>query len=367
MSYTIKTQDDFSLEKKVKDIKKINKIESLLNRYLKSIWDGYYSVTDTQYNSVLDYLNTLSSQYLGTKLINFEYRNINNFIHSIVNIQDYLSLYSIVSIKGLPISLSYKDGCLISAVTKGKSFEGIDITHEMKLLLGEENDNLAELGYIVVEGVLAIPLNYTEYIKEITGYFDTYLGIFSLLNNEELMLNDLDLLNFICYDVSLDLETLSLEEKYDYIAEYYGFAVPNVICVNKEESTSIIDLLNEISFNYEMSITGYDYMSDGYIIHYNNEYIKIIRGFFEQPSVVTIDRIDWVTEYNLYKPILHFEKPIQLSINKELDMLIIDNIRDLLYLDIKEGKSYNIIILGDIGVIFIIEDKNIFIPIMHFK
>lgn len=181
---------------------------------------------------------------------------------------------------GASISITYKEGKLLRAVTRGDGFQGDDVTHNVKTIKSVPL-NLKEsyMDEFEIRGEIILPLKGFEKMNQElieigeTPYSNprnTASGSLKLQDSAEVAKRPLDCLLYnLMGDFGVDTHFESLEK-----ARQLGFKVPtqSVLAKNMDEVFAFIDLWNEK--RHELP-----YETDGVVIKVNNLHYQDELGY----------------------------------------------------------------------------------------
>lgn len=178
------------------------------------------------------------------------------------------SVFLSYKINGHGIRVVYDNGELVSATTRARGGRGIDITDEVKMILGESNPDLEDLGLCEVRGELCLKLDKLDEAREYNPKIKSALSAISSLRaarNEYT-----ELLDFLAYNIYADgLEFDFKSDEYNFLEEK-GFITPEYMSLelSSEDLSSSEAVLAAIQDAMQTMEEGYDefgYFCDGVV------------------------------------------------------------------------------------------------------
>lgn len=220
-----------------------------------------------------------------------------------------------LKLDGLTCSITYENGKLTRAETRGNGIIGEDITHNAKVIKGiplviDSNDS------ITIDGeIICTYDDFKEFENNFSNIRNFASGSARLLDSKECKKRNL---SFIAWDLITGDNFKTLDEKLFYLSNKGFNVVPFVLYNNKDNSiSSIIDKL-KLYFNL--------YPVDGIVVKYNNcNYYNSLgrtehhfRGgiaykFFDELYETKLINIEWsIGKTGILTPIAVFE-PIEID------------------------------------------------------
>jgi DNA ligase (NAD+) len=257
---------DFEFDKLLEELKHLEK----KNPHLVSI----NSPTQRVGGGVLDGFKTIKHKYPMLSLGNtYSAKDLHDFDIKLRKITDERIEY-VCELKydGVSISLTYKNGELTQALTRGDGVQGDDVTANVRtiksipLKLKGNYPNSFE-----IRGEIFLPIHALKAMNKIrtskgmepyANTRNTASGSLKLLDANEVAKRPLD-----CYLYYLLSENLPFDKHYDNLqkAKEWGFKIPTDI----EKHNSINSVLNFIE-KWEKKKSGLTYDIDGIVIKVNN-------------------------------------------------------------------------------------------------
>ena len=257
---------------------------------------GEPTITDAEWDKVYLELQRLekNNNYIypdsPTQKIDYEVKeNLNKYVHtnpmlslaktkSVAEVREYFGNHSfvgMVKMDGLSLSLTYRNGELVSAATRGNGEIGEDITHNAKVI----HNIPKKIGYneeLIVNGEIICPINiFEEYFSsEYKNPRNFAAGSIRLLSAKECDNRKLKFVAWDCYKA----------EDYTHFIHRLGFleaigfeTVPVYDLFNSTVESALEELQNVAKENY--------YPIDGVVFRFNdNEYGKSLGGTAHHPN-----------------------------------------------------------------------------------
>ena len=204
---------------------------------------------------------------------------------------------AMLKLDGLTCRLTYENGQLVRAETRGDGIEGEDITHNARALPSIPQI-IPYKDTLVVDGEVICDLNAFEQFKgEYANARNFAAGSIRLLDSKECAKRRL---TFVAWDIIYGASSGYLSERLDDLRDMTFTVVP--YCTNRiydifEAST--IDLLREIN-------NEYCYPIDGIVVKYDDCYFYYAAGrtehhfrggmaykFYDEEYETTLEDIEW--------------------------------------------------------------------------
>ena len=259
----------------------------LLYQELKKTYDKYPelivndSIIDKIGYSTLEKFNKIEHLYPMYSLDNaFSFTDLDDFDNRIK--KEFTSIEYIVEpkIDGLAISITYKDGYLVSAITRGNGLIGEDVTNNVKTILSipqvlKERINLVVRGEVYLRKSIFEQINLVQRQKnanEFANVRNAAAGTLRQLNSKIVAQRKLSVYfyNIANYE---ELNIKTHQQALEFLKEF-GFEVNDQI--QKVDSISKVEnVINKIENNRELN----DYEIDGAVIKVNDLNIQKSLGF----------------------------------------------------------------------------------------
>lgn len=315
---------------------------------LKELWTAEGDITD--YSELLQKHPMMSIQTVK----NWDDKELIKFVSMLEDESDAngVSVFLSYKLDGHGVRVVYNNGELVLATSRARASAGLDRTAQMRNILGDRNEELAELGLVEVRGELCLPLSKLERAREFNpGIKSAFSGVSSMVRASATP-EENQLLHFLAYraisEDFMDFRTKS--EEYDQL-DQWGFETPD--CVTVEIDTEAgEDILSELksaveSFeaDYEAVLDddgqpvdyeseGYDYYCDGIVAEIDsrdgfnsmqtngvrsagNIALKVNRWAQEQYQGI-VQYIEWTEGKSKYSPVaIVSEQPGMAIVNTE--------------------------------------------------
>lgn len=354
------------------ELKYIKDVIFLLN----SASDAYYNDADeiisnyeydSLYDTLIDFENETGIIFDNspTKKVGFEVKsNLKKETHeysalSLDKTKDRYKLLDFMNDKdcilswkldGLTIQLTYDDGKLKKAITRGNGEIGENITHNAVFFSGIPKE-ISYKGHLVVRGEALITYHTFNEINKKLPASEQYKNPRNLASGSVRQLDSKNAKRrHICFKafelVYMDDETFYFSKSLDYLHSL-GFDIVPFVLVNKD------NLLDKISY-FEKEITKNEFPSDGLVLTFDNiSYGKSLgmTGKFPRHSIAfkwkddtaetTITDILWQASMTgLINPVAVFE-PVELegTIVKKATLFNVSNLKKL---GIKNGSVVSV-------------------------
>lgn len=230
--------------------------------------------------------------------------------------QEYVGMFKM---DGLTCSLTYENGILTRAETRGNGLKGENILHNARVIKNIPQKISITNRKVVVDGEIICNIsNFVQFQKEYKNPRNFAAGSIRLLSAEECSKRNLE---FIAWDLIEGLKSTSFFLKLDFLKEL-GFTVVPYICKNtfEESPSDAIEKLDELRKQYS------HYPIDGYVFKFDNiEYGEkkgrtdhhfknaIAFKFYDEMYETRLKYIDWTMgRTGVLTPVAVFE-PIDID------------------------------------------------------
>ena len=196
----------------------------------------------------------------------YSFKEIDKFINDIFNVtQDFnVSFLIQPKIDGLSISITYENGELLRAVTRGDGIIGEDVTNNIKNIINDIPTNIDFKGSLTVRGEIYISKeNFSNIIKEENIEYANPRNLASgtLRQLDNSIVKKRNLSSFIYEIVEPEKINISTQNEIINFLQKNGFTIPNDYCIieskNKNEIYDfIIDFENNKRDNLKYEIDG---------------------------------------------------------------------------------------------------------------
>ena len=258
-------------------IKKLNKwTEAYDNGYPEvsdKEWDNlYFEVKEFEKNNTaakdspsqtISYqvVNSLKKVTHSHPMLSLDKTKDINSLKSFIGNHDYILM---AKMDGLTCSLTYQNGQLILAETRGNGIVGEDITHNANVIpsIPKSIPALAKYGEVVIDGeIICTYSNFESFSTEYKNPRNFAAGSIRLLDSQECEKRKL---TFVAWDVIKGLDEKKLSEKLGFLNIATTFkVVPFLTNNNTKELEEDINYLKRQCENF------YSYPIDGMVVKYN--------------------------------------------------------------------------------------------------
>lgn len=352
---------------------------------------SYSEIPDYEYDKLLNKFNILKKKYTIIKnnifnKIKFKYSNTLNFkkkIHllpmlslkNVFNIKEIYNFYKKIcknlkkkiylccelKIDGISISLIYKKGNLVQAITRGNGYLGDDIISNVLTIINIplilKGNNIPKKINICGE-IFITYKNFKKIKKKNNNFFSNPRNIVSgTLKNINSKITSNRNLTFLCYNINFSKPKLYKDSHFECLKKINKWGIPIHNYIKK------IYKIKEIkNFFYYANINrkyfGFD--NDGIVIKidskkiqnkigYNNKYPKwaIAYKFKSQEKITKIiDIIFNISRYGVLIPIAHI-KPINI-LGSKISKITLHNKKNIEMLNLYIGDSVIVRYSGDV-------------------
>ena len=282
------------------DTEGIEKLEGYIEKCREASGSGMPIVADAVYDRLMEILkevdpeNHLLSEIWGDAEVSEEdfdddekYKFLAQYpMSSIQTIKDYsvpelqdfvnalpdepFDLHYSLKENGHGIRLVYKDGDLISATSRARHGAGRDLTHQLQVIMGERQEELAEVPLCEVRGELLLPFENLDRAREFNPTIKTAFSGVSSMSRASASDEELKLLSFVAYRfLSDDYLFETKDEEYDFLEEV-GFEVPMSWLQEDVTKESCIECIKSMMEDCEEDVEDYRYFTDGVVCEINS-------------------------------------------------------------------------------------------------
>lgn len=323
---------------------RINDLVEYLNRCTISYDEGNPVITDEEWDKLyfeLKDLEDTSGLILGnspTQTITYESVNsLNKVSHShkmlsldkTKNISDIInflgashSFITMLKMDGLTCSLTYENGELVKAETRGNGFIGEDILHNAKVI-GSIPKQIPYKETLIIDGeIICTYKDFKDFSTEYKNPRNFAAGSIRLLDSKECAKRKL---TFVAWEVIEGFDEMPyLDSKLDMIRNYGFIPVPYVYESGKEKLTD--ELIDLCISNVKNTAKNLDYPIDGAVFKFNDtNYSKslgetshhfknaLAYKFYDEVYLTTLLDIEWTMgRTGVLTPVAIFE-PIEID------------------------------------------------------
>lgn len=282
------------------DTEGVEKLEGYIEKCREASGSGMPIVADAVYDRLMEILkeadpdNHLLSEIWGDAEVSEEdfdddekYKFLAQYpMSSIQTIKDYsvpelqdfvnalpdepFDLHYSLKENGHGIRLVYKDGDLISATSRARHGAGRDLTHQLQVIMGERQEELAEVPLCEVRGELLLPFENLDRAREFNSTIKTAFSGVSSMSRASASDEELELLSFVAYRfLSDDYLFETKDEEYDFLEEV-GFEVPMSWLQEDVTKETCIDCIKSMLEDCEEDVEDYRYFTDGVVCEINS-------------------------------------------------------------------------------------------------
>lgn len=318
---------------------RINYLVNTLNKYTKLYDEGHPAISDKEWDDLYFELVNLERDWpqwilpnSPTQRVNYEVVNQLNKVHhnhpmlslaktkSIKEIQDFIGknpsagAIAMLKLDGLTCSLTYQDGYLVKAETRGNGEVGEDVTHNAKVIknIPKRIDFTDEL---IVDGeIVCLEKDFEPFIKDYMNPRNFASGSIRLLDSKECASRNLSFVAWDCISPKKD----TLAEEFAFLFSLGFDVVPwCAISGSDDIEKDAIDWLIESFTQYPKDgiVFKYDsvpyYNSLGNTAHHFNG--GIAYKFYDDLYDTTLKNIEWTMgRTGVLTPVAVFE-PVEID------------------------------------------------------
>lgn len=177
---------------------------------------------------------------------------------------------------GHGIRVVYGGGLLESATSRGRATAGRDITKQLRVILGEENDYLvndpegSEIDFIEIRGELVLPFENMEKAREFNPNIKTpFTGVSSMLRDSASE-EEWGLLRFVAYRCLCDYKDFETKEDEYLFLEEMGFETPLSYVQDHVSKETLVESMLDMMDTFEDDMKEYPYFTDGVVVQVNS-------------------------------------------------------------------------------------------------
>jgi NAD-dependent DNA ligase len=250
---------------RMKDILKRVKPESVL---LSEVWGEPEIKEEDLKEDTYTFLKQYPMSSIQT-IKDYSVPELSKFIDALPEDEE-IELHYSVKENGHGIRIVYQNGELVSATSRARRGAGKDLTAQLRTVVGERCEALAELGLCEVRGELLLPFDNLEKARGFNPDIKTaFTGVSSMVR-ESASVEEWGLLRFVAYQFYADnYEFDTKADEYEFL-EGLGFEVPMAWvqeCVTKETA---LECIKSMVSDCEEDVEGYAYFTDGIVCEVNS-------------------------------------------------------------------------------------------------
>ena len=231
--------------------------------------------------------------------------------------QEYVGMFKM---DGLTCSLTYENGVLIRAETRGNGIKGENILHNARVIKNIPQKISITNRKIVVDGEIICNIsNFMKFQKECKNPRNFAAGSIRLLSAEECSKRNLE---FIAWDLIEGLKSVTFTERLTFLKELGFTIVPYIFCNNIWGTSPLFTIKDLDDLRKEYS----HYPIDGYVFKFNDikygekkgktaHHFKnaIAYKFYDELYQTTLKNIDWTLgRTGVLTPVAEFE-PVKIE------------------------------------------------------
>ena len=271
-------------------MEKIRTLIDFLNENTKYYDEGKPRITDKQWDESYFELVNLEREtgiiYPDSPTQSIFYENVNKLnkkehnhkmlsLEKTKNIEDVVSFFNqkqfvaMCKMDGLTCSLTYKDGQLISAETRGNGIVGEDIIHNARVIPSIPKQ-IPWTDELIIDGeIISTYKNFERFDNEYKNPRNFASGSIRLLNADECNKRGLTFIAWDCItSIKKDGKELSMVEKLEHL-HLLGFTVvPWVILINMKFNT--LSIIEEMINGLKEDAKILSYPIDGIVFKFND-------------------------------------------------------------------------------------------------
>lgn len=237
------------------------------SKVLSEIWEDDGDITE--YTDLLIKNPMMSIETAKS----YSCKALSNFIARMPEETGYFASYKI---NGHGIRVVYKNGELVSATSRARSSAGRDLTHHMRVLLGDRNDNLAEYDLVELRGELCLPVNKLDDARSFNAGLKSAFSAVSSLIRPSATDEEISLLDFLCYGFIMDGVSFDTREDEFQQIESVGFTTPQYLLIESTNKDELLAVIKDVVTAFEEQYEEFGYFCDGVVFECND------RGLFAE-------------------------------------------------------------------------------------
>lgn len=180
------------------------------------------------------------------------------------------SYFASYKINGHGIRVVYENGYLVSATSRARSSAGRNLTRQLKIILGDYNDNLVDYGLVELRGEIALKINKLEEARSFNPTIKSAFSAVSSLIKPSATEEEVSLLDFLCYGFIVDDFKFDTREEEFQAIQDAGFTVPENMLIEEINQNDLLDTIKEIINVFEENYEEFGYFCDGVVLELND-------------------------------------------------------------------------------------------------
>lgn len=236
---------------------------------LKDIWEKDGDIED--YTELLQSHPMMSIETVKS----YDCPALNSFIERMP--EEETSYFASFKINGHGIRVVYQDGDLVSATSRARASAGKDLTRQLRVILGDHNENLEGYGLVELRGELCLRLDRLEEARKFNPKIISAFSAVASLSRPYATDEEIELLDFLCYGMIIpDFYFNERQEEFSLI-ESCGFQTPRYALIESACREELLDIMKSLVQSFEDEYEDFGYFCDGVVFELNdrNEFDEI--------------------------------------------------------------------------------------------
>ena len=192
---------------------------------------------------------------------------LKNFIERMPEEAGYFASYKI---NGHGIRVVYKNGDLVSATSRARSSAGRDLTHHMRVLLGDRNEKLADYDLVELRGELCLPVGRLDEARSFNAGLKSAFSAVSSLIRPSASDEEIALLDFLCYGFIMDGVSFDTREEEFQQIESVDLSTPQYLLIETIEKNDLPTVIQDVVSAFEDNYEEFGYFCDGVVFECND-------------------------------------------------------------------------------------------------
>lgn len=231
------------------------------SKVLGEIWDDEGDITE--YTELLESNPMMSIETAKS----YDCDELMKFISIMPSHSSYFASYKI---NGHGIRVVYKDGDLVSATSRARASAGRDLTRQLRVILGDRNEALADYGQVELRGEIALKIDRMSEAREFNPKIKSPFSAVSSLIKPSATNEEASLLSFLCYGFLCEgFEFDTKDDEYQEILNC-GFETPEYSLIEDIESDDLLEQIQSIMSVFEDNYEEFGYFCDGVVLELND-------------------------------------------------------------------------------------------------
>lgn len=235
------------------------------SKILSEIWEDEGDITD--YTELL----VLNPMYSIETAKSYTCKELVNWINSMPI--EYESYFASFKINGHGVRVVFKDGYLVSATSRARASAGRDLTRQMKVILGEYKESLAEYGLVELRGEVCLKLANLGKAREFNPSIKSAFSAVSSLIRPSATEEELELLDFLCYGFLTEGFSFTDREEEFIEIDSLGFSTPEYLLIESSNREELLDTIKSVIESFEENYEDFGYFCDGVVFEINSREI----------------------------------------------------------------------------------------------